>query len=54
VGRHVIRPFGGVAIEVFVFRHKAREKVREIGNYIGVGILLNYQRCGGVLAENGQ
>src|SRR5579864_1362431 len=43
-----------MAIEVYVLRNESREKIRQIGHHIRVGILLNHQRRGGVLAKNGQ
>src|ERR1700694_3815373 len=54
VGSHVIRSFRGVAIEARIFGNESSEEIRKISHYIRVGILLNYQRCRGVLAENGQ
>ncbi len=51
---HVVRAFGGVPVMARVLRHKALEEIVEIGDHVGVGILLNHQRRGGVLEEDGQ
>lgn len=51
---HVIRTFSRVPVEVRVFRDKAGEEIGEVGNDVRIGVLLNHQRRGSVLAENRQ
>jgi hypothetical protein len=54
VGGHIVRAFGGVAVEAIVFGSDAAEELIEVVNDVGVGILLNGERGGGVLNEDGQ
>jgi hypothetical protein len=49
---HVIRALGGVAVQASVFRDQAGEEIGEIGDDVGIGVLLNQQRSRGVLAED--
>ena len=56
--RHIVGTFGVVTITrrfpQCVFRSDAFEKIRQIQHYVGIGILLNHQRCRGVLDEQRQ
>ena len=54
VRSHIVGAFDGVT-EVFAgFGHQAFEEVAEIEGYVRVGVLLNDERGGGVLDEEGQ
>jgi len=54
VGSHVVGAFRGVPVEVRVFGDKAREEIGQVGNDVRVGIFLNHQRRGSMLAKNRQ
>ena len=51
VRRHVVRAFHGMAIEPLVFWSDAREEVVQVADYVGVSVLLNYERGGSMLHE---
>ena len=44
VRSHVVRPFGGMAVEAGIFGNQALKEIAEIGGNVGVGILLDHQR----------
>jgi len=52
VRRHIVRAFRGVAIQPRVFRNQSGHEIGQIANHIRIGILLNDQRCGRVLAKD--
>ena len=49
VRRHIIVAFGGVLEESIAIRNEAFEETFEIAPHLGIGVLLNEQRSGGVL-----
>lgn len=51
---HVVRTFGCVAVAFAVLRDELFEEVAHIERHIGIGILLNDQRAGGVLDKGGE
>lgn len=54
VGGHVVRPLLAVAIERGLLAHHPAEKVVEVGQHVGIGVLLHGQAGRGVLDEGGQ
>ena len=54
VRRHIVGTFHGVAIEAVVLRHQPGEERVEIVDHVGIGVLLNGERGGGVLDEHRQ
>src|ERR1019366_5851215 len=54
VGGHVVRSLHGVAVEPVVLGHQAVEEGVEVMHHVRVGILLNGERGGGVLHEDGE
>src|SRR5258708_3127014 len=54
VGSHVVGALPRVTVKMRVFRDQTREEIREIGHYVRVGIFLNHQRRGSMLAKNRQ
>jgi hypothetical protein len=48
VGGHVVRAFGGVAVEAVAVRDEAIQEVLQVGEDLRVGVLLDDQRCGRV------
>ena len=51
---HVVGALDGVAVEAIVLGRDAAEELVQIVHDVGVGILLDGQRGGGVLDEDGQ
>jgi len=49
---HVIRPLRGVLVESSVLGDQPTEERLEVGAHIGVGVLLDQQRCGRVWQEH--
>jgi hypothetical protein len=41
-------------VQTSLFRNQSRKEIGQIGHHIGIGVLLNDQRRGSVLAKDGQ
>ena len=54
MGRHVVRPFDGVAVQRRIFFDQSLEKRFQVPLHIGIGVFLDGQRGTGMLAENRQ
>jgi len=52
VSRHVVRPLGLVHEQGIAVRDETLEEGDEIALHIGIGILLNEERRGGMAAED--
>ena len=51
---HVIRAFGVMAITGIVLGSEPLKEIGKIQSYIGIGVLLDHQRGGSVLNEQGE
>ena len=54
VRRHVVRAFLGVPVVAQVLRHDAPEELVEIVQHVRIGVLLDQERCRGVVQVEGQ
>ena len=53
VRRHVVGPLGAVDEERIALGHESLEEGEEVALHVGVGVLLDEERGGGVAAEDG-
>ena len=51
---HVVRAFGGVPVKLGLLGHQPGEEIIQIGGYVRVGVLLNQQGRGSMLAKKVQ
>ncbi len=52
--RHVVRPFGRVAEISAIFRYQSLEEIAQVERHFRIGVLLDDERAGGVLDEDGE